>query len=225
MKKLVLILLVSISLNSFSQSSFNRGETKLGRVDTISMFNGVGLDIYHAKIVKPISVKVTSTLSGQGDPYSKDNLLDKDKNTAWAEGEKGEGIGTEIWFEFGETYSCPSIIEFLPGYAKNMKVWVANNALKSVQVFFLDETKDEEEAIISREITFADLPLKWQYFDFSNDISFNMGVDRFKFLMIRIKQTYKGTKFNDTCISGIVFKMTGAQKAIINSKDEYHLVK
>lgn len=224
MKILIATILASISIHSFAQSSSEGEKASMGTNDTISMFNGAGLDIYYIEIVKPLSIVASSTLEPSTAQYSKSNLVDGNKTTAWVEGAKDDGVGTELLFEFSNEGTWPQIIEFLPGYAKSAGVWAANNSIQSVEIFFLKEDRNPENAIISRKINFANAPLKWQFADFSGDMVQNMAMTEFKYILIRITQTYKGAKYNDSCISEITFKGEGKERAVINGNGEYYRV-
>ena len=166
--------------------------------------------------------KASSTLPNEGNiSYISDhviarmNVLDDariPKLTAWVEGASGSGIGEYIEVEYYKShvteedeelikmYGKPDYKNFykelciVNGYAASEKTWIENNRVKRLKMYF----NGEYIGIINLLDTY-----KPQYIDIkeSNLISKKVrgnGVFRFEIL-----EVYRGTKYDDTCITGI----------------------
>lgn len=142
--------------------------------------------------------KSSSTLKG----YPVTNLFDKNPNTAWVEGVKGDGIGEWVSVElYMEKKRCPSGLDFIcivPGYLKNDKTWEENNRVKSA--LLICSANPKKNAI-----------LRLKFNDFKGFQIFHIGdyasyVEYYKKIWIIIEDVYKGSKYQDTCISEIVIK-------------------
>jgi hypothetical protein len=86
-------------------------------------------------IRKHTQLRASSTLKGKSTKtYHVNNLIDGDLSTAWCEGAKGPGFGETIELRlknfsqlcFRDRATFPTLV-VIPGYAKNKKVWEANN--------------------------------------------------------------------------------------------------
>ncbi len=148
-------------------------------------------------------VSVSSKLRGS---YGKENLFDNDFKTAWVEGKKGAGIGEKIEIEL-DNYNLASIC-LINGYTKNKEVYTKNNRLKKVKleveiVDYEDETKTKKN---SKEIEFEDkefteiTPLNFLSLSEIVD-DYGEGFYKMKKVTITILEVYRGTAYNDTCIS------------------------
>lgn len=123
------------------------------------------------------------------DAYKAENLVDGNTTTAWVEGADGAGIGE--WVKFGfDTPKNIKAIKILAGYAKTEKVYMTNNRVKKLKIIFSDE--------------------RYQIADLKDVNNFQrILIDRdspTKFIKLEILEVYKGSKFNDTCISEIDFE-------------------
>ncbi len=147
----------------------------------------------------------SSSLAPQGtETYGVENLNDAYRMDAWAEGVPGDGIGESI--EIREMYHGGGDDVFrynemciVNGYAKDETTWLENNRVKSMKLYFMDEYMGT--------ITLEDTMLP-QYVDLSPvSIRVSNGCEaKFRF---EITDVYKGTKYDDTCISGIVVEFEG----------------
>ncbi len=148
-------------------------------------------------------VKVSSKLRGD---YEKENLFDINFNTAWVEGKRGPGIGEKIEIEL-DNYKVAAIC-LINGYSKNAEVFKKNNRLKKIKVD--TEMIDYEDAskIIkqSKEIIFKDK--KFKEINLNNFYHLNETVEDYGGFLLKVKkititilEVYRGTTYNDTCIS------------------------
>lgn len=150
----------------------------------------------------------SSTLKPHGKyTYSVSNIQDLDKRTSWVEGVEGNGIGEYIEIEqkclVGSSEYKTDIgfkeLCIVNGYAATEKNWNENNRVKELKMYFNNKYVT---TIVLEDI------IKQQYIDISK---FNLKVQngekaRFKF---EINDIYKGTKYNDTCITGLLIEFSG----------------
>lgn len=128
------------------------------------------------------------TLKGEfNDHYDLKNLFDKDKKTAWIEGEDDAGIGKSIYVNCAGAENVKKI-GFIIGYTKNKKVFFNNNRVKKLEIIAGNYVGGYK-----KEVEFSDT-MKMQYIDINDSLV------SFEF---KIKEVYKGKQYNDTCISEI----------------------
>ncbi len=145
---------------------------------------------------------------------------------AWAEGVEGNGIGESIsicsrcsyqkakddysegYVGFGEGQTDPDICDgymrytevcVVNGYAKNQKTWEENGRVKRLLMY----VEDKPYAYLELEDTIYP-----QYFTLPFDaIKAADGVDiHFRFV---IEDVYPGTRYEDTCLTGLVVEFMG----------------
>ncbi len=107
--------------------------------------------------------------------------------TPWVEGKKGNGIGET--FEFDMTYSArePWDIRILNGYVDPLKphLFKENNRIKKALL--------ETDTGIKKEFEFRD-EVEFTQIILPNDV---------KHIKLTILEVYKGTKYQDTCITSV----------------------
>lgn len=158
-------------------------------------------------------VSATSALDPIGDnTYDAENIADRDRTTAWVEGVDGDGIGEKIFINRTywrggdvnpDTVSTNYDSIFFPqlmvvnGLAKSEDAYKKNGRVKSLKMYF----NDEYICTLELEDT-----LKPQYISlFGLHLSAKSGEEsRFTF---EIEDVYKGTKYDDTAITGIEIAM------------------
>ena len=155
-----------------------------------------------------VNVKASSTLKPHGKySYSASNIQDIDKKNAWVEGIEGDGIGEYLEIEqnclVGSSNYKTDIgfveLCIVNGYAATEKNWNENNRVKELKMYF--DNKYITTIVLEDTI-------KQQYIDISE---FNLKVQngetaKFKF---EINDIYKGTKYDDTCVTGLLIEFTG----------------
>lgn len=147
----------------------------------------------------------SSELPNQGNVgYSASNLVEENRNSVWAEGAEGSGIGESIFIK--QMYAGTGDIEFtisniciVNGYAKDETKWQENGRVKSLKLYY----EDEYMGLITLEDT-----MNPQYIDVTPvQMKVGNGFDsNFRF---EIAEVYEGTKYEDTCITGIVIDFEG----------------
>lgn len=149
--------------------------------------------------------KVSSFLPAQGSiTYGVENLNDAYRLDAWAEGVPGDGIGEsfeirELYLGGGDDLFRYNEMCIVNGYAKNETTWQENNRVKSLKLYFFDEYMGT--------ITLEDTMLP-QYIDLS-PVGMRVGNGCEAKFRFEIAEVYKGTKYDDTCISGVVVEFEG----------------
>ncbi|MFM2393890.1 MAG: hypothetical protein RLZZ546_1872 [Bacteroidota bacterium] len=156
------------------------------------------------------SIESISNLKGN---YEIKNLIDRDFNTAWAEGKEDSGLGEKIIINLND---CTiNAICLINGYAKNEETFYNNNRIKKARIEFefvkegdLDDNYADELSKEFEFVEFADLPYKSVNKDnFAHLISivadFGYLSMKMRKITLTILEVYKGKKFNDTCLSEI----------------------
>lgn len=160
-----------------------------------------GCSVYCAVEKEEISAAASSTLKAKGSiNYDADNVCVQNNFGAWVEGSDGSGIGESIEIKrrldvsdkaYGIDYKEICIVN---GYFKNEQVWKNNNRVKTLAFYYNDEY-------------ICDLDLKDIYspqYISLEEYGIHAGSGEevvFKFV---IKDVYKGDKYDDTAITGII---------------------
>ena len=150
-------------------------------------------------------VKASSVLAPQGKTsYDASHLAIDDRENIWAEGVDGYGIGESI--EIKQMYLGTGHAELtlysmciVNGNAKSATKWQENSRVKSMKLYY--------ECEYLGDIELEDT-IKPQYIDLSPlNIKVGNGFDaHFRF---EITDVYKGSKYDDTCLTGIIIDYQG----------------
>lgn len=148
--------------------------------------------------------------------YSAGNISDKNKKTAWVEGVAGYGIG-ELVLVGCLDFNKP--IRIWNGYGKSKNLFEANTRVKLARVHIIraemhDVTQygtvhSNLKAIATNEVMLLDKNgfQKLSVPKFTATKHFNermqQELDYTYFLAIEIRSVYKGSKYQDTCISEV----------------------
>ncbi len=176
-----------------------------------------------AMAVREYEIIASSTLFSTDGKYTADNLYWSGRERAWAEGVEGSGIGESIRITsscgYNDDHTAGSLI-FLEGdiepdiydgymrytqicivngYAKNEKTWTENGRVKRLLMC----VEDRPYAYLELEDT-----INPQYFTLPFDaIKAADSVEiHFEFT---IEEVYAGTKYDDTCLTGLVIDFMG----------------
>jgi hypothetical protein len=134
------------------------------------------------------AVSASSNLLGDHNiDHTANLLIDNKFSTAWVEGVPGDGIGEELLFTTDKENKLSSI-DIVSGYAKTNKTYTSNNRVKTLELSFSDGSSVVE--------ILKDKVMGYQRITFLRPILTN-------FVKFRILEVYKGTKYEDTCISEI----------------------
>jgi len=163
--------------------------------------------------------------------YGAGNLFDHNKATAWVEGVKGDGIGESVYVVIPN--DCVTL-KIFAGYGKSPAVYSSNNRVKRIKLScyiginpeggiteldwlsFISQRFPGEFHIDLKDT--ADLQTFTFPFSVRDLYEFRQKVtDRFNkdygltvnqirtILQIEIEEVYKGSKWDDTCISELLF--------------------
>lgn len=180
-----------------------------------------------AMAIGTYEIEASSCLSPESGNYAVENVKSgADRSLTWAEGVDGYGIGESIRITsgFGYLYDHarypegevafldgdiePDIYDgymryteicIVNGYAKNETVWKENGRVKRLLMY----VEDRPYAYLELEDT-----MNPQYFTLPADaIKAADGVEiHFQFV---IEEVYEGTKYEDTCLTGLVMDFMG----------------
>lgn len=151
--------------------------------------------------------------------YGSINVADSDPETCWAEGSESDGSGEYLLTVIPENIST---LRIRNGYQKNESIYNANNRPKAIKFTlyasyqpsgYVTETHTGfciSDPLFTSTVTLKDqmgyqdvnTGINWPdiYEELSHDNTFNK--DHF-ILKIKIVDVYKGSKWNDACISDI----------------------
>lgn len=163
----------------------------------------------------------TSSVLEPKDKYSRFKLNDNDLNTCWAEGVDGDGIGEWI------VYPASRRIEIIlhNGLWYNKELFYKNNRIKKAEIVVYDMFSIDRNEIIgpyesAKQVVKFDDGMKPICIEFDSsklsrsitdyvpsdkkeEVINNLPGGYIMLLRIKILSVYKGTKYNDTCISEI----------------------
>ena len=161
-------------------------------------------------------LKASSTLASQGkNNYDVENTQKNLRSVAWCEGVKGHGVGERINMSVTtqKIYGSPHIwgLTIVNGYAKDQTTWQNNSRVKKLRLYVNGKRW--------AELHLKDI-IKPQTFTFPDNLNISMDElgkkaydddDRVKQvdLSLEILEVYPGSKFDDTCITGISFGAGG----------------
>lgn len=146
------------------------------------------------EIYLPIEVQASSELSG-GD-YDVHNLTDEDFSTAWVEGVEGVGIGECVTITNLNPDQPVCGIGIAPGYQKNENVFFAN----AMPISLLVQYGDEELIIDNYQETAEEAIQQGSTYMYLADFKEPVLADEVKVTITGVRE---GTKYDDTCISGL----------------------
>ena len=120
----------------------------------------------------------------EGVSYAASNIKDGKVSTVWVEGEEGSGLGSWLEVDLGGAHTVTHI-KLWNGNWYSWDFWNRHNRAKEIEVTFSDET--------SQKFTLKDEKTP-------EEIRFDKPITT-STLKIKIKGIYRGTTFNDTCVS------------------------
>ena len=218
MRKLICILIVSVSLTAYAQVKEIRPvlikPLYLSQAEYDSLtdadkdeygesikpyywytFDGENCSWYCSFHFDEFKITASSYLPSEGYVnYIPDNALDLNYKKVWAEGVDGDGIGEYLIYHLGEMggeyYNISQII-VASGYVKDEELWKNNGRVKKLKVYIDNKP-------------FAILLLE----DIRSEQHFNVEpifLNKKKQIKFEILEVYPGEKYSDTVISEIYF--------------------
>ncbi len=141
---------------------------------------------------KDYQIDATSTLPPDGSlSFAAEALRDFSRKTCWVEGAPGPGIGEAVTLTLPKPGKVARV-GLVNGYAKDQQLYEANNRIKRLDVS-VNGGKPFSVAVPDERLT-----TEHHYFDLPQP---NSAV---KTIKLTIAEVYKGTQFDDTCLTDIV---------------------
>ncbi len=137
-----------------------------------------------------LTVSASSTLPPSANyDYTAANILDGDANTAWVEGAAGYGIGEWVMLRTvsGETAHLQEL-RIRTGYQRTDTTYFANARVKDIAVEFSDGSR--VNYTLADDRAWQSIPLE--------------GTTDTSSVKIIIRSIYAGSKYQDTCLGGVV---------------------
>lgn len=188
---------------------------------------GAGLHELSSSFLMPSGTPPKVIESDQGPPddaeyvkwtckYSVGSLTDNDPKTAWAEGVDGSGIGEVL---IVPCLDLKKSVKIWAGYGKSDAAFAANNRPKSLRVVIVRAELNgatqygsiyENLKVVSEKVVTLEDKNGYQNLSIPEYIAesyyskiFESTSEYKYFLGVEILDVYKGTKYDDTCISEI----------------------
>lgn len=145
-------------------------------------------------IAGPLTITASASsvrMAVQANTYNAANAIDGQSNTAWIEGDIGDGTGEWIRFDFNREINLRRII-IQPGYFKGPQTWAQNNRMATMTAQFSDGS--------SRVLRFRD-QMEVQRID--------VGSIKTRWVRLVIGSVYHGTDpgpNDDTALSEVAFE-------------------
>lgn len=171
--------------------------------------------------MRRIDVKISSSsfLKEKAISYDGEKAFDNDLRTAWSEGVKGFGFKEWLRFdikftiddkndEYKSGVSMPVVLIY-PGFGMSEDLFYKNNRLKTVvlmvtakEEYYNTKTKKKEyvKFTSAHRLIFEDIN-KYHLFRIEDPYTIAREFE----IYLYIEDAYKGSKFDDTCISDIRF--------------------
>jgi hypothetical protein len=170
--------------------------------------------------MKEIDVKISSSsfLKDKKEEYTSTNVFDNELKTAWCEGV--DGFGFKEWLKFNinfkrdtkeERYldgnSLPFVLIY-PGFGRSKDLFYKNNRVKSVLLVITakgicDDDSSRKKKCINTSVyrlQFEDID-KYHLFNIEDP---SLIGEEFE-IYFYIEEVYKGSKYDDSCISEVLF--------------------
>jgi hypothetical protein len=156
----------------------------------------------------------TISVTSEQKNYLASNLNDMNPATAWVTSDKG-GVGEKIIIRFNKPTDVSELM-LINGYHKNEKTYLENNRIRKMnvtvkgKVYWKNEVADDERYVdLSYESNNNYRPVSFerlkQHPDVSSvQIAYPFETFKATWIELAIEEVYKGTKYDDTCISEII---------------------
>lgn len=172
-KYLILVLSVLLSFQAFAQSKWFMANTDVAKIKSVTATSELVEAQFDGKFLYP--------------PI---NILDGDFNNTWCEADsKGSGIGESITIEFDKPVSFDEI-QIVNGFVSK-DYYLKNNRVKTLKI-----TQVAKEHFQQKEYTLKDNVQTWQ------SINFDL-TQTAQTITFEIRDVYKGSKYDDTCLDDI----------------------
>ncbi|QMV42781.1 NADase-type glycan-binding domain-containing protein [Cohnella cholangitidis] len=158
--------------------------------------------------ISPKLVSGIKASSELGSRYGASRLLDGSLSTTWAEGSKGQGIGETVTIELKKNTSLAEL-RVMNGYMKSKETYGNNARAKEILVESLIRySANEDYQWVSDTKYLEDKPYDAKavadgnLYSLSDQLAYYEG--EVKTIKLTIRDTYPGTKYEDTCLSELL---------------------
>ena len=185
--------------------SYSKADFNLNTASPLSISYDVSVKNYVSEVIssrlgkeKMKSVKASFETAD----YPFNHLFDGDTSTAWVAGKSNSGVGEWIEIELSLNASIFAAIVLINGYTKSEKTYYTNNRIKKIGV---ELHHNEGDYVYNDVVELEDLP--YQVIDIntfapmSSVIFSSDGYPNVKKIRLTILDIYKGTTYDDTCLS------------------------
>ena len=131
--------------------------------------------------------------------YEVSNLLDDNEGTAWVEGDAAAGMGEKLIFVMDPDAKF-NFFGIRNGYCGTADLWQKNGRVKSLAVELVYESGRIERKKFSLDDSREE---QFFLFDELDNIKISR-LDPIAVVTLAIAETYKGSRYNDTCLSALV---------------------
>jgi hypothetical protein len=164
--------------------------------------------------------------SSYKEKYPLANLFDRNSSTAWVEGEAGHGIGEVVVIDFSPTAANSLPLRIWAGYGKSQNLFLKNNRPKKIKIYLLGtfchdctprvcmQGQFSVVSSVEKELKdfngFQEIPVPEIRIDYDSTACAGPGgyerdAEHYIYkIAIQILSVYKGTKYEDTCISEFI---------------------
>ncbi len=136
-------------------------------------------------IVSVLKAEASSSIEQDGYDNTADVTLDNDATTSWQEGVDGDGVGEYLYYKLSKNYDV-KYITFKMGNWRDQKNYTENNRPKQITIWCGDKYF---------EVTIPDGMTEYCV-ELSDDVNCSE-------IYVVIDSVYKGTAWDDTCISEV----------------------
>lgn len=163
------------------------------------------------KVLYPFSIKSTSYLiEDSRHIYHPYKLYDNNVSTSYSESLDGDGNGCKLFFYFQETVEINQI-HFVNGFQENLDYYLLNNRAKSIML----EVYDDDIKVYNRKLKLTDTKEK-QVIEIKDDSASEIKGNK---IVLTLNEVYKGSKYDDTCLSEITFLGNAVSKKLLTSEN------
>ena len=139
------------------------------------------------------SVSASSTLVEKTITHYPENVLDGKKNTCWCEAAEGYGKDEYILIRFSKKVALTEL-DFVNGYMSKETTYNKNARLAKIKIVYDGGSK----VAVLKEMSYGEA----SELDYTDSVVFDEPVET-DYVKIYIKSVYKGTIYEDTCVSEI----------------------
>lgn len=150
------------------------------------------------------SVKTSSTLLNKTE-YQETNVSDFDEKTAWVEGKKGPGTGESLTLVLDKPADIYAV-GILAGYYKSKDVYFNNDRVAKIRITVNDKKSMDYRLYDDYNELGAKEHRAYQF------LTLPASDTQVKTLRLTILDVYKGTKYDDACISEILLRKKLSKK-------------